>query len=148
MTMAEQRVRPPVRYQIPTHLEVEDKIISYNGIGITVRQAFVLVLGWSLAVDVWRSLDGLAHLGMAGVVLRLVVSAAPGLLACFIAFTRVGGRHLESWLLVVLLYHTKPKVYLWRALATQVMPATQASQRKRKATRRRWEGDGFDDDEL
>ena len=144
--MAEHRVRPPVRYQIPTHLEVEDKIISYNGIGLTVRQAFLMVLGWSLAVDVWRWLDGLAHLGMAGVVVRLVVSAAPGLLACFIAFTRVGGRHLESWLLVVLLYHTKPKVYLWRGLAAQVLPAKRPSRRQRKATQRQ-EGADLDDDE-
>jgi hypothetical protein len=145
--MPEQRVRPPTRYQIPTHLEVEDKIISYNGIGLTVRQAFLLVLGWSLAVDVWRALDGLAHLGLAGVVLRLVVSAVPGLLACFIAFTRVGGRHLESWLLVVLLYHTKPKVYLWRCLATQVMPKAQASRHKRNASPKQT-GDDPDDDEL
>lgn len=145
--MPEQRVRPPVRYQIPTHLGVEDKIISYNGIGLTVRQAFLLVLGWSLAVDVWRALDGLVQLGTAGVVLRLVVSAAPGLLACFIAFTRVGGRHLESWLLVVLLYHTKPKVYLWRCLATQVRLGEQVSRHRRKADRSRT-GDDLDDDEL
>ncbi len=145
--MPEQRVRPPVRYQIPTHLGVEDKIISYNGIGLTVRQAFLLVLGWSLAVDVWRALDGLVQLGTAGVVLRLVVSAAPGLLACFIAFTRVGGRHLESWLLVVLHYHTKPKVYLWRCLATQVRLGEQVSRHRRKADRSRT-GDDLDDDEL
>lgn len=145
--MPEQRVRPPVRYQIPTHLDVEDKIISYNGIGLTVRQAFLLVLGWSLAVDGWRALDGLAHLGLAGVVLRLAVSAVPGLLACFVAFTRVGGRHLESWLLVVLLYHTKPKVYLWRGLATQVTPEQQVGRHRRKATRRQ-EGADLDDDEL
>ncbi len=144
--MPEQRVRPPVRYQIPTHLEVEDKIISYNGIGLTVRQAFLLVLGWSLAVDVWRSLDGLTSLGGAGVVLRLVISAAPGLLACFIALTKVGGRHLESWLLVVLLYHTKPKVYLWRGMATQVA-VDPSGRRKRKAARKQT-GDDPDDEEL
>jgi len=145
--MPEQRVRPPVRYQIPTHLEVEDKIISYNGFGLTVRQAFLLVIGWSLAVDVWRSLDGLTGLGMAGVALRLVISAAPGLIACFIAWTKVGGRHLESWLLVVLLYHTKPKVYLWRALAMQSVPAERAGRRKGKASQGQ-AGDDLDDAEL
>ena len=145
--MPEQRVRPPVRYQIPTHLEVEDKIISYNGFGLTVRQAFLLVIGWSLAVDVWRSLDGLTSLGVAGVALRLAISAAPGLLACFIAWTKVGGRHLESWLLVVLLYHTKPKVYLWRAIATQVIPAERSSRRTGKASQGH-AGDDLDDDEL
>lgn len=145
--MPEQRVRPPVRYQIPTHLEVEDKIISYNGFGLTVRQAFLLVVGWSLAVDVWRSLEGLASLGVTGVILRLVVSAVPGLLACFIAWTKVGGRHLESWLLVVLLYHTKPRVYLWRALATQVTPAERKGAQSGKANLRQ-RADDLDDDEL
>jgi hypothetical protein len=145
--MPEQRVRPPVRYQIPTHLEVEDKIISYNGFGLTVRQAFLLVVGWSLAVDVWRSLDALTSLGVAGVALRLVIAAVPGLLACFIAWTKVGGRHLESWLLVVLLYHTKPKVYLWRALALQAVPAERAAGRKRKGKPGQ-AGDDREDDEL
>lgn len=145
--MPEQRVRPPVRYQIPTHLEVEDKIISYNGFGLTVRQAFLLVVGWSLAVDVWRSLDTLAGLGVVGVALRLVIAAAPGLLACFIAWTKVGGRHLESWLLVVLLYHTKPKVYLWRRLSHQVVPPEHSGRRKGKAAQRET-GDDRDDEEL
>ncbi len=145
--MPEQQVRPPARYQIPTHLEVEDKIISFNGIGFTVRQAFLLVLGWSIAVDVWRALDVLTSLGTVGVVLRLVISGAPGLLSCVIALTKVAGRHLESWLLVVLLYHTKPKVYLWRCLATQVRLGEQVSRHRRKADRSRT-GDDLDDDEL
>ncbi len=145
--MPEQRVRAPVRYQIPTHLEVEDKIISYNGFGLTVRQAFLMIIGWSLAVDLWRALDGLSSLGVAGTALRLVISAAPGLFACFIAFTKVGGRHLESWLFVVLLFHTKPRVYLWRALATHVVPAEHKGVRKGNVAQRQ-AGDDLDDDEL
>jgi hypothetical protein len=130
--MAEQRqIRPPARYQIPTHLDVEDKIISFNGIGLTVRQAFLLVLGWSLTVDVWRSLESLHGLGFGGLALRLLISALPGLVSCIIAWTKVSGRHLESWLLIVLLFYSKPKLYLWRSLASHPVPARQRAAARR-----------------
>ena len=130
--MAEQRqIRPPARYQIPTHLDVEDKIVSFNGIGLTVRQTFLLVLGWSLTVDVWRSLDSLHSLGFGGLALRVILSALPGLLSCVIAWTKVGFRHLESWLLIVFLFYTKPKLYLWRSLASHPVPERRSAAPRR-----------------
>ena len=43
-------------YQIPTRLQVEDKIITVGGLGFTMRQTGILVIGGCLALDIWRLL--------------------------------------------------------------------------------------------
>lgn len=125
--------RGPARYMIPTHLNVEDKIINFNGFGVTMRQAFLLLVGWSTAFNLWRQLDGLSGYGVIGLVLRIGISLLPGLLSLVLALSTVAGRPLEAWLLVVLRYYSLPKVYLWNSLASkEAFPAPdQSGQQKR-----------------
>ncbi len=108
---------PPTRYQIPTHLNVPDKILSVWGWGITVRQLLFLLLAWSAVANTWVRLGAhLAMLGTAGVALHLAAAAIPGIILLIVAFKQVAGRPLEVWLLVLLRYWLQPKVYLWRSI--------------------------------
>jgi hypothetical protein len=105
-----------LRHQIPTHLSVPDTIFSVYGVGITVRQLLVLMVGWSVVVNVWIHCSGLLMLGLFGSVLRLALCAMCVLLDLVVAFKQVEGRPLETWLLVLLRYWQAPKVYLWRSV--------------------------------
>ena len=105
------------RYQIPTHLNVPDKIVSAWGFGITVRQLLILLIAWSAVANTWVRLGGLlAMLGTPGVVLHFAAAAIPGIILLFVAFKQIAGRPLEVWLLVFLRYWLQPKVYLWRTV--------------------------------
>ena len=99
MTQQPSRARGPHRYLIPTHLNVEDKIINFNGFGLTMRQAFLLLVGWSTAFNIWRQLDGLVGHSVLGLILRIAIAVIPGLLSLILALTTVAGRPLEacSW---------------------------------------------------
>jgi len=111
------------RHQIPTHLNVPDKILSVWGLGITVRQLLVLLIAWSVVANAWVRLAWLtAMLGPPGTALHFAASAIPGILLLFVAFKQVAGRPLEVWMLVLLRYWLQPKVYLWRS----VCPGEQA----------------------
>jgi len=114
-----------VRYQIPTHLNVPDKILSAWGFGITVRQMLVLLIAWSAVANTWvRTAAVLAMLGTPGAVLHFVATAIPGFILLVVAFKQVAGRYLEVWLLVLLRYWLQPKVYLWRPVrvAAEAVP--------------------------
>jgi hypothetical protein len=111
-----QRYTAPTRYQIPTHLAVEDKIISYGGIGITVRQGFLLLVGWSTAFNVWQHLTMLTGSGMLGLLARIALTLIPGLISLVIAFLKIEDRTFESWLNMIVRYRALPKVYIWRPL--------------------------------
>jgi hypothetical protein len=105
------------RYQIPTHLNVPDKILSAWGFGITVRQLLILLMAWSAVANSWVRLGALfAMLGTPGVVLHVAAAAIPGIILLFVAFKQIAGRPLEVWLLVFLRYWLQPKVYLWRSI--------------------------------
>jgi hypothetical protein len=105
------------RYQIPTHLNVPDKILSAWGIGITVRQLLILLMAWSAVANTWVRLAApLAMLGTPGVVLHFTATASPGILLLFVAFKQVADRPLEVWLLILLRYWLQPKIYLWRSV--------------------------------
>lgn len=107
----------PIRYQIPTHLNVPDKlIIPLFGVSIsvTMRQGLILLTGWSAAFALWSHLGVLDSYGQVGHVARFVL---PGLLA-FVTFVvatlQVAGRYLESWALVLLRYMAQPACYVWK----------------------------------
>jgi hypothetical protein len=102
------------RHQIPTHLNVPDKILSFWGFGITVRQLLILLLGWSGVANAWVRLGWLAAGGAPGGALHIAVTVIPALIAIFVAFKQVAGRPLEVWLMVLLRYWGQPGVCLWR----------------------------------
>src|SRR5690349_14608844 len=105
------------RHEIPTHLEVEDKILGT----LTVRQLLFLAVGLSLSYGLWGLLHQLAvspghHLP---IVAQLALAAIPGLCMLVLALAQPGGRPLEEWLLAIARYAGQPKVCAWRPLAEE-----------------------------
>jgi hypothetical protein len=102
------------RHEIPTHLEVEDKILGT----LTVRQLLFLAVGLSLSYGLWGLLHQLAaspdrHLPL---VAQLALAALPALCTLVLALVQPGGRPLEEWLLAIMRYAGQPKVCVWRPL--------------------------------
>jgi hypothetical protein len=105
------------RHEIPTHLEVEDKILGT----LTVRQLLFLAVGLSLSYGLWGLLHQLAvspghHLP---IVAQLALAAIPALCMLVLALAQPGGRPLEEWLLALARYAGQPKVCVWRPLAEE-----------------------------
>lgn len=92
------------RHQIPTHLNVEDKVIW----GLSVRQVTYVVLGAASAYALW---DQWPHLPTS---LRLAQAVAVLVIAAAFALIRPYGRGLEEWAFVSLHYVAIPKVNVWR----------------------------------
>lgn len=105
------------RHEIPTHLEVEDKILGT----LTVRQLLFLAVGLSLSYGLWGLLHQLAvspghHLP---IVAQIALAAIPALCTLVLALAQPGGRPLEEWLLAIARYAGQPKVCIWRPLADE-----------------------------
>jgi hypothetical protein len=109
--VADQPVSTPKRYQVPTHLQVADKI-AIGPISVTIRQGALLLLGAALTYQCWHGLALLSDLSLGW--LRVVVAALVFLLAVVLAQARLSGRHLELWALVWARYIWQPRVYVWR----------------------------------
>lgn len=121
------RIASPLRHQVPTHVLVEDKLLSVLGVHLTLRQTALLLLGGGLSVALWKHLSALAPLGAGGLLLRLSLSALPCVAAVLLAFLRPAGRTPEAWLLVLGRYLSRPHLALWRPGATRLPPERPAS---------------------
>jgi hypothetical protein len=92
------------RHEIPTHLAVEDRVLS----GLTMPQLLVLLCGLCASYALWQgSPAALAPLRPA-----LAGSVLAGGIA--LALWRPQGRGLLTWTLVVSRYLLLPRLYLWR----------------------------------
>ena len=92
------------RHEIPTHLAVEDRVLS----GLTMPQLLVLLCGLCAGYALWQGCPAaLAQLRPA-----LAASALAGGIAS--ALLRPQGRGLLTWTLVVGRYLLVPRLYLWR----------------------------------
>lgn len=118
--MADQPVSAPKRYQVPTHLQVADKI-AIGPFSVTIRQGVILLLGAALAYQCWHGLSLLSDVGMGW--LRVILALAVVGLAVVLAQVCFSGRYLELWSLVWVRYRWQPKVYVWRRLPL-LLPAT------------------------
>lgn len=97
-------------HPIPNHLETEDQFVF----GLTMRQCLLLFVGAGLSDVLFVNTFALFP---APTTVNLVVCLAMAAL-CFLgivalAFLRRGGRELEEWGLVLLVYLAHPKVYTW-----------------------------------
>ncbi|MGD9893044.1 MAG: PrgI family protein [Dehalococcoidia bacterium] len=92
------------RHEIPTHLNVEDKVLY----GLSVRQVMYLTVGCAAGYAIWNQWPDLA------LVIRLGLAVACLALAAAIALVRPHGRGLEEWVFVALHYLAVPKVTVWR----------------------------------
>src|SRR5262249_54350352 len=89
-------------HQIPTHLNVEDKVLF----GLTARQFLTVLIGVSLAYSVWNHPALLASL-------RLGLAATCAVLTLVVALVRAAERPIEQWALVALVYVARPKGSSW-----------------------------------
>jgi hypothetical protein len=92
-----------LRHEVPTHLDVEDKILF----GLTVRQMLFLVVGVSAGYAIWNELKFLPHW------LALVPALLMPLLAFVLAVFAPYGQPLESWVMAVMRHRFIPHVYVW-----------------------------------
>jgi hypothetical protein len=95
---------PLRRHEIPTHLNVEDKVL----LGLTVRQVTYLMVGAAGAYALWQRWPGLP----AG--LRLGLAAACLAAAAALALVRPHGRGLDEWAFVALHFAAVPRACVWR----------------------------------
>jgi hypothetical protein len=95
---------PSRQHEIPTHLNVEDKLMF----GLTMRQFLYLLVGSSLAYALWE------HAAGAPDALRLTATAVCLILAIALALVQPFGRPLEEWLLAAGVYFSLPRRASWR----------------------------------
>lgn len=105
------------RQEIPTHLEVEDRLLF----GLTLRQGMIVLVGLSVGYFLYAQLGALtwplsrfpggAHPPLA---VRICVALLPALCSLALAVVQPAGRPLEEWLFALVRYATLPKRYVWR----------------------------------
>lgn len=125
--MRDQPTILPKRYQVPTHLQVADKL-AFGPVSVTMRQGAILLLGAALAYECWHLLALLAEVGLGW--LRLSVALVVVGLSVVLAQVRLAGRHLELWALIWLRYRWQPRVYVWRSILatrTSVVPVQETA---------------------
>jgi PrgI family protein len=116
-------------HKVPTHMSLPDKVVF----GLTARQLLLLLIGCSLGYNLWLHLGVLEALALPGQVLRIVLALVPVGLAAALALISIADRPLEVWLLVLLRYWQRPRIYLWRSLrmSTQQQQHTRERERDR-----------------
>lgn len=91
-------------HEIPTHLNVEDRIVF----GLTARQALHLMSGLSGAYGLWTQWPDWP------LPVRTALALASVLGALLFAFWQPRGRPLEEWAFAALRYVTIPRASTWR----------------------------------
>jgi hypothetical protein len=97
-----------LRHDIPTHLDVADKVLF----GLTARQALCLLMGLIASYALWTQLPASVPTMIRAVVAALCLCSA--LLAVLI---RPHGRGCEEWVFALVRYATTPRVCLWRPVS-------------------------------
>ena len=98
------------RQEIPTHLEVEDRILF----GLTLRQGVILLLGMTIGYFLFAQ-SGQVIAGMQiPLSLRISFGLLPVLVTLALALIQPAGRPLEDWLFAIARYLTLPKQCVWR----------------------------------
>ena len=92
------------RHEVPTHLNVEDKLL----LGLSVRQFTVLLAGASGAYGIWSGAPDWPAPLLYGLVAAVALGAAG------LAFVRPLGRGLEEWAFALAHYRAMPKLVVWR----------------------------------
>jgi hypothetical protein len=92
------------RHQVPTHLNVEDRLV----LGLTARQFLYLLSGVAVGYGAW---DAHAWLAFEP---RLALALTALLAGAALALVRPAGRGLDQWLLVVFQFLFAPRRCAWR----------------------------------
>ena len=90
-----------MQFNVPQFIEVEDKIIG----PLTLKQFLYLAVGGGILFALWFVVK----------VWVFIILVIPIMGLCLIlAFLKVNGRSLVSFLGSFIVYLTKPKLYIWR----------------------------------
>ena len=118
------------KYLIQTKLyHVEDVLVAWGPVRLTLRQCFVLILGGCGSLNLWSVLDGLTDNPWLSI--RIALAILPTLLALLLAMVRVADRYGEAWALVLLGYATHPHVSIWRPERAKIPHRNRRSQNRR-----------------
>jgi hypothetical protein len=101
--------------EFPTFLNEQATVIF----GRTTRELLWIVIGAVAGYQVWGMIHSVlpGGLGMAlGITLGIVIA----LIAFVIALLPVGGRSLEEWIAVWIMYVIMPKIYLYKPAEEEV----------------------------
>ena len=101
-----------ITHKVPTHMNLPDKVVF----GLTARQLLLLLIGCSLGYNLWLHLGVLEALALPGQTIRMALALVPATMAATLALISVADRPLEIWLLVLVRYWQRPRIYLWRSL--------------------------------
>lgn len=105
---------------VPTHLRVPETLLTIAGLNFSVRQFLLLLLGGAMGYDLWLHIGNAGSFASAaGQIARLVLALLPVVLATAFAFTRLAGRTLDRWFLLLLLYLGRPRRFVWRSIRYQ-----------------------------
>jgi len=91
------------RHEIPTHLNVEDKVFA----GMTMRQLLTAAAGLGLAYGAASELP-------VPIPVRLMTAGLVLVAVALLALWRPAGRPLEDWAFVLFRYWAVPRVAVWR----------------------------------
>lgn len=108
----------PKTHTVPTHLRTPETVLSFGGVSLSARQFLLLLLGSALGYDLWLHLAAFAHVPL-GQVARFVLALVPLVGAAVLAFLRLAGRELFTWLLVYLRFAYRPRCFVWRSVRFQ-----------------------------
>jgi hypothetical protein len=109
-------IHTPRKHTVPTHLNLPDQVLTLWSFSLTARQLLLLLVGGGIGGTLWQHLALFGHSAVAGEIVRLLLSLPPFLLALFIAWYQHAGRYLEIWMVVLVRYRFRPKLYLWRSI--------------------------------
>ena len=93
-----------LQHEIPTHLNVEDKVL----LGLTVRQFMELMAGLAGTYGLWNQWPQLPT-GC-----RIALTTLSLLLTLISSLVRPAGQGMEEWLLIGLEYLATPRRSVWR----------------------------------
>jgi hypothetical protein len=91
-------------HEVPTHLNVEDKLLF----GLTARQFLYLLVGGSAGYTFWE------QSGTFSDPLRAAVVCVCACAAIAFAFIRPTGRSLEEWVVAAIIYVGAPRRSTWQ----------------------------------
>jgi hypothetical protein len=94
----------PRQHEVPTHLDVEDKVLF----GLTARQFLYVLVGSSASYALWDQLLWLGDpLRVASVLITLATTLA-------FALVRPADRALEEWVVAALIFAAAPRLATWQ----------------------------------
>jgi hypothetical protein len=97
-------------HQLPTHLGVSQPLLRWGPLRLDVTALARVGVGCVVAARVWQQPGLPGGLRLGGVALVLVV-------ALVLLVARPGDLPLEAWLLPLLVYALRPRLFVWRSRA-------------------------------